>query len=161
MHETDWFSLMRGITEMHVKSLKFDAPSSQERSGGDRLPSGPDNLEIRQAVSQERPITALVRTGQPRGASISLPDSPVSGNEGVGGINALQANGAHASRSRSNSDSPISDRFGDNRFADNILRALDGLPQNGDDEEERDAAEEGALIEASGYPDPQYERNGR
>lgn len=55
----------------------------------------------------------------------------------------------------------ILDRHGDDRFADNILRALEGLPQNGDDEEENDAAEEGALIEASGYPDPQYERNGR
>jgi len=27
--------------------------------------------------------------------------------------------------------------------------------------EEQDAAEEGAAIEASGYPDPAYERNGR
>ena len=55
----------------------------------------------------------------------------------------------------------ILDRHGDNRFADNILRALEGLPQNGDDEEERDAAEEGALIEASNLPDPQFESNGR
>ena len=52
----------------------------------------------------------------------------------------------------------ILDRHGDDRFADNILRALEGLPQNGDDEEERDAAEEGALIEASGYPDPASDR---
>ena len=56
-------------------------------------------------------------------------------------------------------DSVISDRHGDNRFADNILRALEGLPQHGDDLEELDAAEEGAAIEASGYQFPEYERN--
>ena len=55
-------------------------------------------------------------------------------------------------------DSLIFDRHGDDRFADNILRACRNLPQHGDDEEERDAAEEGALIEASGYPDPANDR---
>ncbi len=48
----------------------------------------------------------------------------------------------------------IFDRHGDDRFADNILRALENLPQHGDDEEELAAAEEGAAIVASGYPDP-------
>ena len=46
------------------------------------------------------------------------------------------------------------DRHGDDRFADNILRACEGLPQHGDDLEEIDAAEEGDAIEASGYMDP-------
>jgi len=70
-------------------------------------------------------------------------DSPMVGNEGAVTVSA-----------------PF-DRHGDDRFADNILRALEGLPQNGDDLEERDAAEEGAAIEASGYNDPVFDRNGR
>lgn len=60
---------------------------------------------------------------------------------------------------KAQSTTNIFDRHGDDRFADNILRALEGLPQNGDDEEEtRFAAEEGALIEASGYQDPASDR---
>lgn len=61
---------------------------------------------------------------------------------------------------KAQSTANIFDRHGDDRFADNILRACRNLPQNGDDKEERDAAEEGALIEASNLPYPEYERNG-
>jgi len=78
-------------------------------------------------------------------------------------IGISQGNSGYAipPQERGIADSVIFDRHGDDRFADNILRACENLPQHGDDEEELDAAEEGAAIEASGYPDPAYERNGR
>jgi len=66
-------------------------------------------------------------------------DSPMVGNEGAVTVSA-----------------PF-DRHGDDRFADNILRALEGLPQNGDDLEEIAAAEEGAAIEASNLHDPAHD----
>lgn len=50
-------------------------------------------------------------------------------------------------------------------YAEMERRRIDRLPDislaEQREREEEDAAEEGALIEASGYPDPQYERNGR
>jgi hypothetical protein len=87
--------------------------------------------------------------GQPSIGSLCV------GNEGSG--NGAQRDSATGLQRDVPIETPaahISDRHGDDRFADNILRALEGLPQNGDYLEELAAAEEGAAIEASGYPEP-------
>lgn len=75
-NDFDWFSLMRGITEMHVKSLK---DSAMEVAGS--IPARP--LRGGSSVGE--------RHGECEGAGgiwpspRSLPGS-VSGNEGVGGV---------------------------------------------------------------------------
>lgn len=282
MSNFDWFGLMRGITEMHVESLKFagelaenEACSSQAVHQAMTSPA----IQFADAPNIGRDgngATVLGGNGDapesltplpPSQESLALPDSPVSGNEGVGGTadrrsnrrpglsanepylrnanhggddcreerstsewaSEYQASPADPQSSRSecsllqalntgkgvggcgklppgaeaagtdafehgtitsplrNEHSPDSqkfageqglpqgtakcgaatspnspaihiDRFGDDRFTDNILRACRNLPQHGDDEEERDAAEESALIEASGYLDPASDR---
>lgn len=61
MSDMDWFGLMRGITEMHVKSIKF---------AGERADSPTSALPNLSSTAMTSPAIQV------------LPDSSVSGNEG-------------------------------------------------------------------------------
>lgn len=171
MHDFDWFSLMRGITEMHVKSLKNSCGTTDKPRG----------------VHQSETYDARLASPMPQ--EHSLPDSSVSGNEGVGGTveghglrlseslssetctvdeghYAENANGRqpeaecssrHSEYQASPADSPISSPL--YLLSSEIVDLVELSEQYRAEEEA--AAEEGAEIEASGYQFPEYERNGR
>src|SRR5580765_709752 len=175
IHDGDWLGIAKAITLAYVDApvnpKKFAWVSAVEEGPyhietNDSAANGGDTFKALCGVSGDfnaHKLPAQIFPSQKCGACVEISSKQVldSALERCGESQRIlephkdlptegQGRGADA-------DSVISDLHGDDRFADNILRACENLPQNGDDLEEEAAAEEGAAIEASNLHDPAHD----